>query len=240
VSDERLRRLEREVLEGDPGARARLLAERVRAGSVSLETVRFAAYALDPAARAFLGREAPVASEEAKAFARGLEPFGKRAGVCAAVAAASVFLPLWRELGEQVPVNLVEAARAWLACPCEAHRRYATQMMNWAKAQRAGHFFIMGEPAADVVRAASRADRSDGERPRAARLAAQDAAAAAEKVYLWCKPELVAFWLSTEHQRPDRAREAVRVSEIERVDEALVRETMARALRDLAFADAPV
>ncbi|HZU95846.1 MAG TPA: hypothetical protein VFF73_04000 [Planctomycetota bacterium] len=240
MSDERLRRLEREVLEGDPSARARLLAERVRAGSVSHETVRLAAYALDPAARAFLGREAALASEEPKAFARGLEPFGKRAGVCAAVAAASVFLPLWTELGEQASVNQLEAARAWLACPCEAHRRHATEMMRWAKAQSLGHFFIMGQPAVDVVRAATRADRSDFERPRAARLAAEDAAAAAEKVHLWCKPELVAFWLSTEHQRPERAREALRVSGIERMDEAAVRETMARALRDLAFAAAGV
>src|SRR5687768_4212537 len=58
MADQRLRSVEREVLAGEPGAPARLLRERLRAGAVDLERVRLAAWLGDGDARDALGADA--------------------------------------------------------------------------------------------------------------------------------------------------------------------------------------
>lgn len=76
----------------------------------------------------------------------GLSRWGPHVLVRAAVAAARVALPVWaeRECGEghnpdlsicqlaQPPLRAIEAAEAWLACPCEEHR------WKWADAWAGG------------------------------------------------------------------------------------------------------
>lgn len=184
MSDIKLRSLQRQADSGDPLARAALLTERVRSGTLTREMVELAAYAGDVAARAALppfADDPTTASGKATAcdpcinadgrnytfdtpggwhclrhatehpdlalWVRGLSRWGPEALVRAAVAAARQALPIWAS-GEcadahsshpdwQAPLrhlrlvcgnaararSAIEAAEAWLACPCDAHIR---------------------------------------------------------------------------------------------------------------------
>src|SRR5688500_2275009 len=114
MADQRLRSAERDVLTGEPGAPARLLRERLRAGTLDVERARLAAWLGDADAREALGGDvfdafaAPLlarARGELKqwqmttamlylaSWVAGLEHWGREACVRAAVGAARATLP---------------------------------------------------------------------------------------------------------------------------------------------------
>ena len=88
MSDARIRELERLAAQGDPGAAASLLAERLRSGDLPLDDLRLAAYLGHPPAVAALGEEAPSQPDHVEGWVQGLAPWGERAVVQAALAAA--------------------------------------------------------------------------------------------------------------------------------------------------------
>ncbi len=205
---------------GDTVARSRLLAERVRAQHLTLERVRLAAYAGDAVARELLGPDTPTAPAKTKPFALGLAIFGKEAGVAAAIGAASTLVPLMKELRDERPAVALDTARAWLQCPCDEHRRKAAAAL-WDTMQELDLLAVTA--AHNAAHATSRLDRTAGERARAARLAAKDAAAAA-----WN-----ALWFLRE---PRLVSDALRAT-VEGVDAVTIRVAMERALRVFALGD---
>lgn len=123
VADERLRRLERQAQSGDLEAGAQLLRERLRLGEVTPLGLRVAAFVGHPAARA-AAPEVAAAPEGGEAWAAALWAFGRDLGVRAAVALGRALLPWFEEQlpGDRRGRRAVEAAEAWLACPCETCR----------------------------------------------------------------------------------------------------------------------
>jgi hypothetical protein len=138
--DDRLRRLTREVATGDAGARARLLAERLRAGDLGEDRLRLAAHLGDPAAAAALGRELLLPPTiTITRWVRGLaEPsrggawpvWAREAYVRAAAAAGRIVLPgLDPALAERGRAA-VDALDAWVRCPCDEHARSSVEAGN--------------------------------------------------------------------------------------------------------------
>ena len=129
MTDERLRRLSREA-GGDDDARARLLTERLRAGTLARTRLELAAWLGDGAARLALGDDAPTpaplpharasrgatARRDVRAWADDLGRFGGTAVVRATLALTegSGFDDLDRPVLAPARAALV-AARAWLA-----------------------------------------------------------------------------------------------------------------------------
>lgn len=148
MADHRLRSLERDLATGDPGARARLLRERLRAGTLELERAQLAAWLGDPDAREALGPggyeafAAPLrevtrrvvgdlqtesASVSLAIWVAALERWGAPACVRAAIAAARLALPTIEGKAYLGPAarsaarDALRAAEAWARCPCDAH-----------------------------------------------------------------------------------------------------------------------
>lgn len=120
--DDRLRRLERAAVSGDPEARARLWQARVRAGQLTTQQMQLAALLGDPTAREVSRLPNPDAFAD---WVRLLTGGGKETCVRAVVAAAKVDLEGadGSELGlASLPL---QAAEAWIECPCLAHARDA-------------------------------------------------------------------------------------------------------------------
>lgn len=130
MSDARLRQIER-AAHDDPYATAALLAARMRRGELTRERVEIAAYAGDEAARLavphlVLDRGVTWADVDAQRltdWVRGLSRWGSEVLVRAAVAAAKAAYARWA-LGAHAyrAFHAIDAAEAWLACPCEEHR----------------------------------------------------------------------------------------------------------------------
>lgn len=136
MSDERLRQLGRVWEQGraeDDGRR--YAAELVRAGlgatreglevrlavaELTRPQVELAAHVGHAPARELLG--APP-KQELLLWARGLFRFGQAACVRAALAGARAALARWEpdHAGDRAPREALEAAEAWLACPCRTH-----------------------------------------------------------------------------------------------------------------------
>lgn len=113
MSDERVRELERRAEQGEPGARAALVAERMRIGEISRERVQLAAYVDDPDAREVAPpRFGPPSDLDV--WARGFARWGReavlRAGVAAEASCAREIRDYW----------FLVASR-WLVCPCREH-----------------------------------------------------------------------------------------------------------------------
>jgi hypothetical protein len=153
VVDARLRQLERRWAETrDPADAARLTHELERSGASPAEVLRerlrlellpsgrfeLACYVGHPLAVELLasaGETLPEVDADLGAWVRGLGYWGKEAAVRGAVAAARTALPAW-EAGhpqERRPLQAVEAADAWLGCPCEQHaaRALAAAQACW-------------------------------------------------------------------------------------------------------------
>ena len=125
MPDLRLRELERQAAGGDERARARLLVERVRSGTLKAEHLRLAAHLGDEAAGRAQGRETPAVFGDLEALLRGLSLFYEPPWVRAAVAASREVLAVWEAehpAERAVARRLLAAAETWLACPCEEHR----------------------------------------------------------------------------------------------------------------------
>ena len=76
--------------------------------------------------RAAIARK-PTSQAELEEWVRGFERFGQSVLVRAAVAAAELVLPRFEStLPERTEVRAaIDAARAWLACPCDEHAKEA-------------------------------------------------------------------------------------------------------------------
>ena len=164
-----MRDLERRFAEsGSVEDEAALLLARSRAGVLRQHGLQIAAYAGHPAARLAVG--GPLIDEALG----GIAAWGKPPSVVVAAAVARVTLPLledlvgWPGLRTSVEGALV-AIDDWLAAPSEAKRQVAKDMIP-------GTF----GPIRHALRATSRADRTERERTRAAKLAARDAAEATQ------------------------------------------------------------
>ncbi|MBX3471712.1 MAG: hypothetical protein KF878_33065 [Planctomycetes bacterium] len=101
----------------DEAARLQALA---RAGELRPGALEIAAYCGHEAARLIAVAPAPTSLEY---WVRGLERWGTTPLVVAALAAAALVAPAWREspLDADPVERALEAARAWVACPCRAH-----------------------------------------------------------------------------------------------------------------------
>lgn len=115
-----MRALARSAEQGDPGARRLLLLERLRAGQVTEGRLRLAAFLGDAAAADATG--AGVGSEDLAAWFAAITAWEPAACARAALAAAALIEPVWAAAGGGPAVERVlEALRAWTACPCQAH-----------------------------------------------------------------------------------------------------------------------
>lgn len=130
--DARLRQLQREASTGDLQARAKLLLGRVRAGELSEERLRLAAYLGDPASREALGEGAPEALQNwrsrelnkrtwAQDISRDYGEEGARR-MLVAVMRESLSLPFPTPAEY---LSLLESEEDLVACPCEQHRERA-------------------------------------------------------------------------------------------------------------------
>jgi hypothetical protein len=108
-----------------------------------------------------------------KVWIRGLAPWGKETCTRAALAAAQLVDPIWRERGRSDATSALASVQQWIDCPNETHRRAAKQAATtvWA-----GPF--NPRAAASACMAASRMERDP---VKAAERAARDAGKAA-----WC------------------------------------------------------
>lgn len=116
--DDRLRSLERAAERGGPAAGAALLSARLRAGLVSEERLRLAAYLGDAGAALLVGPPPPPGIFGLGSRVRGLAPWGRPVWVRAGLALARCALEGTRAEEPRV----VRLTAEWSACPCEAHR----------------------------------------------------------------------------------------------------------------------
>ncbi len=161
MADERLRRLERDA-DSDPTAQVRLLRERLRAGALSEQDLKLAAYlGHAPAAEAVGDRPYPPGVRDLQARLIGIYEFGLEAALRAQVALARAFMPQFEadRPGDGRPHAALEAVEAWIACPCEEH---------------AGPCVLASEAALEAARTATHSAAS----VHAARIAASAAAQA--------------------------------------------------------------
>lgn len=123
MSDDYLQQLEARWREtGDAPDEARLLLERMRAGLLPRPRLELAAFLGHEAARMALPGSPGLDVEEPARLAGELWPWGKEACVAAAVAASHAVSTL--DLGaprDARPRRAIEAAAAWVHCPCEPH-----------------------------------------------------------------------------------------------------------------------
>lgn len=134
MADTDLRTLERRAALGDPQAQARHLLQRMRVGELPLRRISLLAYLGEPGARAALGDEAPRPSAELETWARALAGWGREVAVRATVAATEAALAAPAGVAEPC----LDAARAWLTCPCDAHARAARRTSRAAAIRNAG------------------------------------------------------------------------------------------------------
>lgn len=120
MSDDYLRQLEARWREtGDAPDEARLLLERMRAGLLGRPRLELAAFLGHEAARLALPASPTLGGPEPTRLADDLWPWGKEAAVAGAVAAAHAVVA--EPARDPRPRRAVEAAAAWVHCPCEAH-----------------------------------------------------------------------------------------------------------------------
>ncbi len=150
---------------GDDHARARLLIERVRQGSLAGGRLRLAAHLGDEAAGLALGGERIAPAKTLEILLRDLALFEDAPWVRAAFVASEEALSAWQP---EQPAAAAAARRmlgevdAWLGCPCERHRRRVARIPAPGRAPFAR----------DLARAVSR----ESERARWARRTIRDAA----------------------------------------------------------------
>ena len=141
MADERLQQLRRAWDEGDLEAKVRLLRERMRAGELSEERVRLAAWLGDTAARLSLSGTVPAAPKGLLGMVRGLPGFPRTdAEAFARVQESDGVTPLFWQVGARLGIaaarlsrarsgepDPITAAEEWVLCPCGAHRKAAAR-----------------------------------------------------------------------------------------------------------------
>ena len=139
MPDSRIRELERSAAGGDEDAKAQLLRERVRGGTLGADRLRLAVYLGDLAALRACDVKRPPSFSDLVAWGRGLQHWGDEACIRASAAAADLGLARWEswEPGELEPgLRLRAALDAALACwrghPNPELSREAGQLLNAA------------------------------------------------------------------------------------------------------------
>jgi hypothetical protein len=133
VSDERLRTLERAWQEsGSAQAEAAYLLERVRVGDLGQSKLELAALCGHQGAGLAANSTTlwkVESTDPPNEWTSALEPWGKEVSVRGAVAAGWSVLGLWEDAhpGQREPRSTIEAAEAWLLCPCDAHAASAQE-----------------------------------------------------------------------------------------------------------------
>jgi len=122
MSDSHQRELERAAALGDDAARAKLLAERVRSGSLDPARLRLAAHLGDSAARTALDGEAPAVIEALGSWVGALGAWGRPLVVRSLLVATRRVLPIFTAAlpHEESPERALRGAEAWLQEPDEA------------------------------------------------------------------------------------------------------------------------
>lgn len=108
----------------DAAARARLIAERLRAGVIARARVELAAWLGDAASRIAIGApERATGDGDLERWARGVEAHGREVAVRAALAATCRAVAEVRLEGAAAGVvaSALETVEVWLACPCDEH-----------------------------------------------------------------------------------------------------------------------
>jgi hypothetical protein len=122
VSDDYLRQLEGRWREtGDAPDEARYLLERMRAGLLPRPRLELASFLGHEAARLAIPGSASSTHDDPKRLASELWPWGKEACVAAAVTAAHSAQPQDAFAPDVRPLQAIEAAAAWVHCPCDEH-----------------------------------------------------------------------------------------------------------------------
>lgn len=138
MSDDYLQQLEARWREtGDSPDEAALLRERMRAGLLARPRLELAAFLGHEAARMALPGSPGLDSDEPTRLAAELWPWGKEACVAAAVSAAHAVSADGAAARDSRPQRAVEAAAAWVHCPCAAHVAQAREAAD-AALQAAG------------------------------------------------------------------------------------------------------
>lgn len=138
MSEDYLRQLELRWREtGDAPDEARFLVERMRAGLLGRPRLELAAFLGHEGARLALPGSPTIDSDDPTRLAEELWPWGKEACVAAAVSAVHAALNDDgddRVLGSRDlrPQRAVEAAAAWVHCPCDTHLAAAREAANGA------------------------------------------------------------------------------------------------------------
>jgi hypothetical protein len=143
MSDEQVRELERRWrASGSIEDEAKYFAERMRVGDLPRRRLELAAYCGHAAALLVLGGEPP--SLELVPWIEGIDRWGKEAYVRGLVAMAEASFHLWKEPeaprprrrrsvqpaspnGQVLLQRALDAARAWLQCPCAHHEKIAAE-----------------------------------------------------------------------------------------------------------------
>jgi hypothetical protein len=158
---------------------------RVRVGDLEQSMLELAAYLGHEGNRAALGSKAP---DMVKSF-EDLSSFGPTVLIRAAVVAADLVQPLWRGLTDDDPAPAIQAARAWLACPCDEHADRALRHSG-ATASRPvnlspGYSAARASSAAGCQAAGSAWAASRGKEERVASLALGSVRAASTALSAW-------------------------------------------------------
>lgn len=109
---------------GDPAARARLISDQLRAGSIARARVELAAWLGDAASRVAIGAPERAGGDlDFERWTRGLEAHGREVAVRAALAATrhAVTEVGLEAAGALVVTSTLETVERWLACPCNEH-----------------------------------------------------------------------------------------------------------------------
>lgn len=124
MSDDWLRQLEARWRETrDALDESRYLLERMRAGVLPRPRLELAAFLGHEAARLALPAVPGFDGDDPTRLAGELWPWGKEAGVAAAISAAHATLPEegTRAAQDRRPHEAIVAAAAWVHCPCDEH-----------------------------------------------------------------------------------------------------------------------
>ncbi len=124
MSDEKLRELERRFKEtGSVEDEAVWLKERVRVGDLTQERLELAAALGAVSAALAMDEPRQEPPEDRAALMSILRESGDGALARGAIAVARAVLPAWISAWpeDDRPVKAIEAAEAWLDCPCDKH-----------------------------------------------------------------------------------------------------------------------
>lgn len=155
MTDERIRRLEHRWRETDAAEdEAAYLRALARAGRLKAGRLALAAFLRHPAALLTSegGPFTPASEKELEVWVNGLQGWGNEVLIRSSIASARALLPLWyhTQAGDDRPRRAIEAAEAFLLCPCPEHGELAIECDSLAVLAR-DNLAALGDEAAVVA-----------------------------------------------------------------------------------------